>query len=240
MKKLLPLALAISCLTPAAMAGDLNALQLLNQSEFRTLSEDLGAALSYKSVMPTAPLGILGFDVGVVVSGSDMSRSAALLSKASGGGITESTLYMPKLHVAKGLPFGVDAAAFISRVPTTNIQLVGGELRYALVEGNMLLPAIAVRGAMSKLSGVEQLSLDTKSVDISISKGFLMLTPYAGIGRVWTDSSARNVSTLSAESFSQTKVFAGVNLNLGLANLAFETDKTGQVNTYSAKVGLRF
>lgn len=240
MKKLLPLALALSCLTPAAMAGDINALQLLNQSEFRTLSEDLGAALSYKSVMPAEPLGITGFDMGLVVSGTDMSRSAALLSKASGGSINESTLYVPKLHIAKGLPFGVDVAAFISSVPSTNIKLVGGELRYALLEGGVALPAIAIRGSMSKLSGVEQLSLDSKGLDLSISKGFAMFTPYAGVGRVWVDSTANNVSTLSAESFSQGKVFAGLNINLGLTNFAFEADKTGEVKTYSAKVGFRF
>jgi len=47
-------------------------------------------------------------------------------------------------------------------------------------------PAIGVRGSLTKLSGVDQLSLDTRGLDLSISKGFALLTPYAGIGRVWS------------------------------------------------------
>jgi hypothetical protein len=42
------------------------------------------------------------------------------------------------------------------------------------------------------------------------------------------------------EDFNLAKVFAGVNLNFGLANLAFEADKTGKATSYSAKYGFRF
>src|SRR3569833_4695102 len=66
-----------------------------------------------------------------------------------------------------------------------------------------------------------------------------MLTPYAGIGRVWIDSSP-NVSTLSSESFQQNKFYVGANLNLALITLALEYDHTGDDNTYGAKLGLRF
>lgn len=239
MKKLLPLFFAASCFTPAAFAADISTLNLLTQSEFRDLSEDLGAALSYKSVMPAEPLGVTGFDVGVVVSGTDISKSSAALSKASGGSTPVGTLYVPKLHVAKGLPFGIDVAAFVASVPTTNVRLVGGELRYALMEGNVALPAVAIRGSISRLSGVDQLSFDTKGLDISISKGFAMLTPYAGVGRVWVNSTA-NVPGLEAETFSQAKAFIGANLNLGLVNFALEGDNTGGTKSYSAKMGFRF
>lgn len=243
MKKTLPLFLAATCFTPAAFAADISTLGTLAQSEFRILSEDLGAALSYKSVMPAEPLGVTGFDVGVVVTGTDISKSSDILSKASGGSSPVSTLYVPKLHVAKGLPFGIDVAAFIASVPTTNVNLVGAELRYALMDGGVALPAVAIRGSVSKLSGVEQLSFDTKGLDISISKGFAMLTPYAGIGRVWVNSTA-NVNGLGGvtldESFSQGKVFIGANLNFGLMNFALEADKTGGAQSYSAKLGFRF
>ena len=239
MKKLLLLFLAATCFAPAAFAADISTLGVLTQSEFRDLSEDLGAALSYKSVMPAEPLGVTGFDVGVVVSGTDISKSSTALSKASGNSTAVSTLYVPTLHIAKGLPFGIDVAAFIASVPTTNVKLVGGELRYALMEGGVALPAVAIRGAISRLSGVEQLSFDTKSLDISISKGFAMLTPYAGVGQVWVNSTA-NVPGLAVESFSQGKFFVGANLNFGLMNFALEADKTGGAQSYSAKLGFRF
>ena len=101
------------------------------------------------------------------------------------------------------------------------------------------MPAVSIRGAITKLKGVTQLALDTKSVDISISKGFAMLTPYAGVGRVWVDSTP-NVTGLTEVKFKQSKVFAGANLNFGLFNMALEGDKTGEAKSYSVKLGFRF
>ncbi len=240
MKKLLALLCTLGIAQPA-MAANITNLGSLGQAEFRTLSEDLGAALSYKPVTPAAPLGVTGFDVGVEVTQTDMSKSTQLWNRITNGGSTISKLYVPKLHVAKGLPFGLDVAAFYSAIPSTNIKLYGGELRYAILEGGLTMPAVAVRGSFTKLSGVDQLALDTKGLDISISKGFAMFTPYAGVGQVWVNSTA-NVAplTLSAEKFTQTKVFLGGNLNLGFSNLAAELDKTGGIQSISVKLGFRF
>jgi hypothetical protein len=237
MKKLLAL-LTLGIAQPA-MAANITTLGQLGQAEFRTLSEDLGAALSYKPITPTAPLGTTGFDMGIEVTQTDVSKSAQLWNKVTNNGGTVSKLYVPKLSFAKGLPFGIDVAAFYSKIPTTNISLYGGELRYAILEGGVAQPAVAVRGAFTKLAGVNQLSLSTNSLDVSISKGFAMFTPYAGIGQVWVSSTA-NVGGLAAEKFSKSKVFAGSNLNLGFTNLAAEWDKTGGVQSISMKLGFRF
>lgn len=238
MKKLLVLLCTLGIAQPV-MAANITTLGSLVQPEFRTLSEDLGAALSYKPITPAAPLGTTGFDMGIEVTQTDMSRSSQIWSKATGGGSTISKLYIPKLHIAKGLPFGIDIAAFYSKVPSTNISLYGGELRYAILDGGLAQPAVAIRGSFTKLSGVNQLSLDTKGLDVSISKGFAMFTPYAGIGQVWVNSTP-NVAGLVAESFTQGKVFAGANLNLGFSNLAAEFDKTGGIQSISMKLGFRF
>ena len=101
------------------------------------------------------------------------------------------------------------------------------------------MPAVAVRGSYSKLQGVSSLDFNTKGVDISISKGFTLLTPYAGIGKVWVDSTPAEGYGLVNESFSDNKIFAGVNLNFGLVNIAVETDKTGDATSYSVKFGWR-
>jgi hypothetical protein len=238
MKKLLALFCTLGLAQPA-MAASISTLGSLVQPEFRTLSEDLGAALSYKPVTPAAPLGTTGFDLGIEVTQTDISRSAQLLSKASGNSSVNSKLYVPKLHIDKGLPFGIDIAAFYSKIPSTNISLYGGELRYAILQGGIAQPAIAVRGSFTKLGGVDQLSLSTKGLDISISKGFASFTPYAGVGQVWVNSTP-NVAGLAAEKFTQGKVFVGANLNLLATNIAAELDKTGGIQSISLKLGFRF
>jgi hypothetical protein len=149
-----------------------------------------------------------------------------------------TNLVVPKLHVFKGLPLNFDVGAFYSAVPTTNIKLYGGEVRYAILEGGVALPAVGIRGAITKLSGVDQLSFSTKSLDVSISKGFAIFTPYAGLGTVWVDSNPG--AFVTKESFRQNKTFVGGNVNFGFTNLALEYDKTGSEPSYSVKLGFRF
>ena len=238
MKKNLTLLCVLGCFTQPVLAANINLGNAgFSQSEFKLLSEDLGAALSYKAVIPAEPLGVTGFDLGLEVTSTEVNNSA-VWGKATGS--PRNSLPVPKLHVHKGLPFNIDVGAFYASVPTTNIKLYGGELRYAILEGGVAMPAVAVRGALTKLSGVEQLSFSTKSLDVSISKGFAMFTPYAGIGSVWVDSTPNGIPSLSKESFRQSKIFAGGNLNFGLINLALEYDKTGSAPSYTAKLGFRF
>src|SRR6266581_3842194 len=221
-----------------AVAGDIN-IQALSQPNFRLLSEDLGAALSYKPLTPTAPLGITGFDLGIAATSTKLQNSSVF---TTAGGGNHSSVIVPSLRLNKGLPFGIDVGVMYSSVPGTNIKLYGGELRYAIVPGGAAMPAIGVRGSYTKLTGVDQLDFDTKGLDLSISKGFLMFTPYAGVGKVWAASTPKSIptSTPTKESLSMNKVYVGINMNFGLTNLAFEGDRTGQATSYGVKLGFRF
>ncbi|MFA5371002.1 MAG: hypothetical protein WC298_03395 [Sideroxydans sp.] len=237
MKKLLILSATLAFSQPA-LAGNIDTLQNLAQGEFRNFSEDLGSALSYKGVVPAESMGVTGFDIGLEVTQTTLAKSQALWQKVGTGDMTD--LYVPKLHVTKGLPLDIDIGAFFSTIPSTGINLYGGELRWAFLPGGTAMPAVAVRGSLTKLTGVSQLALNTKGVDLSISKGLAMFTPYAGIGQVWTTSTPDASTGLSEESFSQSKLFVGANLNLGLTNLAAEYDKTGEAKSISVKLGFRF
>ncbi len=240
MKKIaaaLPLALLAA--TPmTAMAYNLTTVNTLTQGEFRLLSEDLGAALSYKPIIPSEAMGITGFDIGVAASGTQL-KNAVLLSKAANGDSVRTTLPLVSARVHKGLPANLDIGFVYTVVPSTDIRAYGGEFRWAILPGSTAVPAVAVRASGSKLTGVDQLGLTTYGVDVSVSKGFAIFTPYGGVGTVWVKSSPNGIATLQEEKFNQTKLFAGVNINLGV-NLAFEYDNTGSRSTYSAKVGVRF
>lgn len=232
--------LGLVLVAPLSAVGDddLDQLQDLVQGQFRGLSEDLGAALSYKPLIPAEPLGITGFDIGLAVTGTQIENDAAF-DIASNDDFS-STLPAPSIRVHKGLPLGIDVGAMYSAMPGSNIKLWGGEVRYAIVKGNVALPAVAIRGAYTKLTGVDQLDFDTKSVDVSVSKGFTVFTPYAGVGKVWVTSTPDGSTGLAEESPSLTKLFVGTNINFGLLNLDFEVDRTGDANSYGAKVGWRF
>lgn len=233
-------ALALVSLTSLAHADDIDLTQLLGvQGDFRALSEDLGASLSYKPIAPGEPLGLLGIDIGLEVTATDLQADRVYRRVTS-----DSTDYLlvPKLHVHKGLPLRLNVDAFYSTVPDSNIELFGGALGYSILEGGVATPALTVRATATKLSGVDGLDLATQGIELTISKGFALFTPYAGIGRVHVTSEPTGVvaSALRKESFDLDKIYAGLNINLGLLNLAFEADKTGDAPSYSGKIGFRF
>jgi hypothetical protein len=238
MKHAFIFATALAVCTGPALADKIDQLQNASQAEFRLLSEDLGAALSFKPLAPAEPLGITGFDIGVAATATSLEHSAVLKKVTSSSGF--STAVVPSLHVTKGLPFGIDVGAIYMMVPKIEVTLWGLHAKYAILDGGIGTPALAVRGSYTRVSGIDQLDFDTKGLDLSLSKGIANLTPYVGVGTVWVTSTPKNAGPLTEEKFNQTKVFGGLNVSLALLNMAFEVDKTGDALSYGAKVGLRF
>jgi hypothetical protein len=241
----MPAARRLLCLAPIAAAAlfppGANAAEFdfstLTQAEFRQISEDMGAAFSYKPLIPSEPMGVTGFDIGIAVTGTELQHRD-VWQKATKDDVP-GTLPVPTVRLTKGLPWNLDIGAFYGQVPSTDAKLWGGELRWAFVPGSTLVPAIAVRASYSQISGVDQLSFNTTGIDLSISKGFAFATPYAGVGVVQVRSKVDSTFA-SSEDFTQNKFFAGVNLNFGLLNVALEGDQTGDAVSYGLKLGWRF
>src|SRR5688572_8853604 len=105
-RALLGLSLAAALPTAAMAADDINRIDSLNtQAEFRQLSEDLGSALSYKAIISAEPLGIAGFDISFEVTATKLENTA-VWNQVTGS--NDSTIYLPKVHIHKGLPLGLD------------------------------------------------------------------------------------------------------------------------------------
>ncbi|HUQ73589.1 MAG TPA: hypothetical protein VM183_02605 [Burkholderiales bacterium] len=228
---------ALMMLVGSAWAQKIELLQNLSQRDFRLLSEDIGAAISYHPQTPTEPLGITGFDVGLSLTASKLANKD-VVARASSDSVP-SYLLIPTLRANKGLPLGFDVGLMYSTIPGSNIALWGGEARWALLRGGIAEPAVGVRGTFTKLTGVDQLDMNTKSFDISASKGFAVLTPYIGVGRTWI-SSEPHAGTLSKEDFALTKLFFGAGFKMLLFNMNAEVDRTGPSTAYSLKAGIRF
>ena len=221
-----------------AVGKDLT-IQGLSQDDFHKITQDLGAALSYKPLTPAEPLGLFGFDLGV--AGTDTKiKNTDSFKNAGLGDISD--IAVPSLRANVGLPFSFDVGAMVGTVPGTNVRLYGGEVRWAFIKGSTTMPAVALRGSYTQLAGVDQLDFNTKGADLSISKGFAMFTPYGGIGKVWVTSTPKNIPTATPtkESLSQNKYFVGLNMNFVLVNIALEADKTGDDTSYGLKLGFRF
>jgi hypothetical protein len=233
-RRIASLALAIGVLP--AHAADFTSLGSLTQDEFKRLSQDLGAAFSYKGVTPATPLGALGFDVGVEVTQTRL-ESSSVFARAGAG--SHSDLVIPKLHVNKGIFGGLDIGAFVGGASEIGATLYGGDIRYAFIDDSLTTPAVALRLSGTKASGLGDLSIGTGAADIVVSKKFTMLTPYVGGGLVRVQSTAHGTALADA-SFNKGRAFGGLNVNLIGFNFAIEAEKMGGNTSLSAKVGMRF
>lgn len=245
------IALCLSlALAGRASAADIAFARGVAQGDFKSLVKDLGSALSYKNTAPAAPLGILGFDLGVEATGLSVGNSAVW--DAATADKAPSFLVVPKLRARKGLPFGLDVGLMYAAMPSSNVQLLGGELSEALLDGGLLLPAIGVRATYTRLLGVDMLDFQTAGVDATISKGFVVVTPYAGAGLLWIDGKAKgkvvsdpafvavNGGPLKEEKIWAPRFFGGLKLSpLPLLGITAEAEYSGTM-TYSLKVGLSF
>jgi hypothetical protein len=230
--------LVFSTLLPTSVqSASLDSLEALSQANFLLFSENLAAAIHYKGVGPAEPLGLIGFDLGVELSSTEIDE--AVFNEASSGDFETSEILIPRIHLNKGLPFGLDIGAALSAVPGTDIKVVSGELRYALISGGTLSPSVGIRASHAILQGMSEIDMTSSALEITASKGFVMFTPYIGTGIVKSTVTPNDLGGLTEVSFDQKKMFVGVTINFGVA-LTLEADQTGDYRTYSAKFGFRF
>lgn len=234
-----PLALfAMAAAAVSAQAQSVNTVQIGGSSAFKALVEDTGAMASYRAQLPAEPQGLTGFDLGFSLTQARLQHTDRYAVGTQG---LRSTMRWASLHAHKGLPLGWDLGAFISQgmdeqAEPNGIDQRGVELRYALLEGSTVSPALALRASATELSGIQGYQLKTQGMDLSVSKGFAMFTPYAGFGVVRAKGQAGPLN----ESVTLNKTFMGIGTNLLLINLNLEYDKTGDVPSYSLKAGWRF
>ncbi len=217
-----------------AADADINIPAGLPQSTFREVTEELGLAIAYVPLAPAENLGITGFDLGIEFTAVNIDEVLFrdVMNDPPG------TLVFPKLHIQKGLPFGIDLGAIYSKVPNSDISLAGGEVKWAILTGTAATPAVAIRGSYTRLMGVSDLDLQTFGADLSVSKGIFFLTPYAGVGQIWIRANS-DIAGLEKESSSKTRGFIGLKASLLPFSVVGEYD-ISEVSSFNLRLNISF
>ncbi len=241
MKKVLAV-LFLLWITPA-MAADIQFDPTTTQQMFRDFSQEAGVAILYRGLGPAEPLGPTGFDIGMEGTATKIHEDRDYWKKSVKDQNPPPYLVSPRLHLQKGLPLGFDIGLVVGQVLNPNIPYAGGEVRYAILKGGPLEPALALRGSYSQTFGVDQLELKSYGVDLSISKGFgvgVKIIPYGGIGQYWIWSKAKNLTAglnLNEENFAKTQFFGGARLQLGVFTVTGQVDYV-DIPSFSVRVGI--
>lgn len=221
------IAVSMLSLSPLARAQ----FPYVSQADFNGFAHEIGVLTSYRHVAPAEPLGILGFDISVEATSSTITTLAGM-----------QTIMLPKVKLQKGLMMGFDIAGYYAQTSFAG-QPIGGygiAVNYALLEGTIVTPALAVRGAYTTFSMANVINSTTMSADISMSKGLGPWTPYIGIGYVTMSGSDVSGLGLVASKMNHTRTFYGINFALTILSLAFEADDTAGTKSYTFKGGIRF
>jgi hypothetical protein len=211
------------------------------QAAFSSVVKNASAALSYKALGPSEATGLTGIGIGATVSyvpADDKGAWRTLTGEGVDGIGTAGVI------VHKGLPFGIDLGAFYSTVPGAGVDVFGGEIRYAILEGGVATPGVAVRANYTTTSGLDDFDYDSWGLDLSVSKGFAFATPYAGVGytKASADPTSANAQAagLSKVSPDYGRFFAGLRLSVLLLQLTPEYAREGDNDVYSLRLGLSF
>jgi hypothetical protein len=235
------LMLVLLSLTSLATAKDIEFTDAITQGDFKNFVKEFGTALLFNPMAPAEPLGITGFDVSVEMVVTDINDQEQYWQKLIDDNDPYSFLAVPRLHIQKGLPFNIDVGAMYLAVPNSNIKLWGIEAKYAILEGSMVTPAVSVRASYSQLLGVDDVDLNTQSLDLLVSKGFLMFTPYGGVSMIRVNGSENSeIVTLGDVNETSYRGLLGIQFSpLPLLIINGEIS-FGDIEQYGLKIGFRF
>ena len=226
-----------------AFAGknNIDYLNFSSQSQFKDFSSDLSGALGYKTLRPAEPLGLTGFDIGISANVSQLKHKqmGAVSNNAN------SSMDGVTLHLAKGMPLGLDIGVDYTTFPNSNLSTWSTNLNWAILEGSTVSPALGINGHYTQSNGISALDYKSYGLDFGVSKGLANLTPYASVGMIQSEVNPREnnrVSGVTLKKVNSTlaKLAVGVNINLAFMDVLVAYNQIGDVPTYSIKAGYRF
>jgi hypothetical protein len=219
-------------------SGDIVFNSSMTNEDFKSFTKEFGTVIAFNPISPAEKLGILGFDIGAEFIVSDISSNASYFENA---GSFDNQLYTTRIHFQKGLPGGFDVGAMFFNVRDTNGKGWGISLKYTLVDENLVLPSLSFRTTYTKLTGVDDLSMDTVSLGAMLSKDFLILTPYLSIEAIKISASEHS-DLVELNSADETVIRKALGLKFTFfpflslnGEYAF-----GEIDQYSLKLAFRF
>jgi hypothetical protein len=216
----------------------INEFATVIDSQFKDYGDSLSRPENYRSLTAN-PAGVppLALDIGFDVATTKLDQNSLFSPYRSKS--SPNVLETNQLHISTRYNNGFNAGAYYSSVPESDIQIYGGELRYSLVPNQRsFYPAVSVRGMYSQMTGVDDMFVTSTGLELSVSKGFRAVTPYAGIGTTWVDGEYELDGYTSR--LTQNKYFMGLQFKLGVFSLSAEAEQSAEGSTIRATSGFRF
>ncbi len=152
----------------------------LSRTEFITFMKEFVTIAGFKENRPAETFGIIGVEAGAGYEFFNTGKSSIwddVYGQKTGS--NENGIFV---HIRKGLLFNLDAGVRYGNLVNTETNYQSFELRYGIMRGSMLTPAVALTANYTVITGFEDMKGNILGLNLSASKGLGPWTPYAGIG----------------------------------------------------------
>lgn len=220
-------------LLPSTASAQQTAFDLrpgFTKAEFSELTSELGSVLRFRQLGDAAPLGKGNGDVTVQVG--NMPTNNRTLGRS---------MAFPRVVARFGASDRVDVGAFGGFEPDANYGMAGVDTKIALlVQGHARPVSLSIRPSVTSLIGPSQLLAANASIDISISRSFGALSPYAGVATTGSIAFERSAHVdLNPAVAEGSLSYAGLSYAWRALVASAEVEKGTRVN-YAFRIGTRF
>ncbi len=171
---------AVALSAAPALAGEPGFGSGFTAADLDALTEAIGDVLAFPNLSTAAPGGVTGFQLMAAAGGPKVDTSAHWWSYVPHANEVGGVLFGQRVIARKGLPSNLDLGVQVGRV--FGEQFWGADARWAFVESGVLSPAVALRVAYSRLDTSLLDRCEVGEVQVVLSKGFVVLSPYGALG----------------------------------------------------------
>ncbi len=196
---------------------------------FRLFHKSFAPAAFLPPRHPAEPLGWVGLEVwadaSLASSFEDIERPAEPLASE----IPTDGLAIGRIGVRKGLPGKFNLGVSYGEIFDAGFDLAQADLSWSWLEGSTVTPAVAFRVSVAQSVGGNEFDFEQYAVDLSVSKGFANLTPYAGVALVRSESRldrpAASGNPPFVEKSTDAVFFAGLRISLLLPKFTLAVEQ---------------
>ena len=222
----------------------------LNQVAVDALVQTGALEFDFRPMVSAYPLGsMVGVDLGLDTTFVGRPKAFVDAMTSVSGNSNVSIPPLPRLNLHKGLPWGIDVG--FSYMGYQGNSVTGFDLKWALLSGSIVSPALALRASYNSLvSPLVYVSARTSKFDVLVSQNITpFFSPYlGGVMQIYSgsidvpaDAIGLPIGIVGQSNGSAPHVFAGLPINLFILRLTGEYDHSFLTGgSFASKVSLAF
>lgn len=186
-RKLAVVGVAVLLVAGAALADGIDFQPTFTPADLAEMSESLGDSISFPLLGPASASGLAGFELLAVAGGPRVDTGDDWWQSGVDGSAPGGILTGYGVVARKGLPGGFDIGVQGGRV--LDERFWGAEVRWAFLRGGVVEPGACLRLVYSRFENAP-IDLEVKEVQLAVSKGLTVITPFVAVGYRQVESAA--------------------------------------------------